>query len=514
MLPLLLLAGLAAALAFSSSSSTNKLALGDSRREKGPPQLPPGGGGAAPPPAGVPPELAQLARDAVASGSSDAMLAAASQLRNAGHTDAAAGLEAAAAKIANAAAAAKQPAAAPSDVAPDATSAAVTAKKAADVVNQAAAAIAAPSDSGAKDVAKAALSLAQSAPPQAQTEARAVLEAAKQAIATPDPATVATLARASAELAKASATPETAKTAQAAVDATKLLEASPTAANASKVSAVVSTAATAAIKSSGAPISQPGRSTYVVLKGDSPWAIAQRITGNGARYKELLAANPQKPKKVVQDKWLNPITTFAQLSAGEVLLLPASWVNAAPASTVTPPAGAPGGDGTTTPGWAEDLARMKVENPGLYDATVKTKNSTDPAVLARAAEIVRAKYPNLAVAFLFWAKQAAGQSSPQAAAQTVATTAPMSTPSTYTVLSGDSAWKIAQKLVGSGLRWKELVAANPQKKRAADGNFASLFAKEVLKVPSGWATVTPMTVGSWPRPARTLNGMGMAPVAL
>jgi len=500
MLPLLLLAGLAAALAFSSSSSA---------KEKAAPQLPPGPPTPSP---GLSPELQQLARDAMASGSSDALLAAATQIRNAGGADTAATLEALAAKISSAAAAAKQPAAAPSDVAPDATSAAVTAKKAADVVNQAAAAIAAPSDAGAKDVAKAALSLAESAPPQAQTEARAVLEAAKQAIQTPDPATVATLARASAELAKASATPETAKTAQAAVDATKLLEASPTAANASKVSAVVSTAANAAIKSSGAPISQPGRSTYIVVKGDSPWAITQRITGNGARYRELLAANPQKTQKKVNDGYGNMIPTFASLSANEVLKLPASWVNAAPASTVTPPPA--GGGGTTTPGWAEDLARMKTENPGLYDATMTTKNSTDPAVLARAAEIVRAKYPNLAIAFLLWSKQAAGQSSPQAAAQTVATTPPMSVPSTYTVLSGDSAWKIAQKLAGSGLRWKELVAANPQKKRAADGNFASLFAKEVLKVPASWATVTPMTVGSWPRPARTLNGMGMAPVAL
>jgi len=160
---------------------------------------------------------------------------------------------------------------------------------------------------------------------------------------------------------------------------------------------------------------------------------------------------------------------------------------------------------------------MKTENPGLYDATMTTKNSTDPAVLARAAEIVRAKYPNLAIAFLFWSKQAGGQGGmgpEQGMIHPVATTPPTSAPSTYTVQSGDSAWKIAQKLAGSGLRWKELVAANPQKKRAADGNFASLFAKEVLRVPASWTTVTPMTVGSWPRPARTLNGMGMAPVAL
>jgi LysM repeat protein len=462
---------------------------------------------------GVPPDLEKIARDAMASGSSDAMLSAAKQLRDAGATDTAAKLETAASKIAAAAAAAKQPTKPAEKVAPDATSAAVTAKQAADVVNQAASAIAAPSTEAVKDTAKAAVALATSAPPAVAKEARAVMEAAKQAIQTSDPATVATLARASAELARAAATPATAKAATAAVNATKLLEASPTAANASKVSAVVSTAAVSAIKASGAPIAQPGRSTYVVQKGDSPWAITQRLTGNGARYKELLAANPQKPTKLVNDGVGNMVPTFAQLSANEVLKLPASWVSAAPATTVQPPAN----EGTfvpgvATPAWLEDLYRMEKENPALYDATMKTKGSKDPAVLTRAADIVRAKYPNLAIVFLVWAKQASPGGAPVVALP-VATTPPTSAPSTYVVQSGDSAWRIAQKLAGSGLRWKELVAANPQKKRASDGNFASLYAREVLKVPASWTAMTPMTVGAWPRPARTLNGMGMAPVA-
>ncbi|MDR3137240.1 MAG: LysM peptidoglycan-binding domain-containing protein [Coriobacteriales bacterium] len=31
--------------------------------------------------------------------------------------------------------------------------------------------------------------------------------------------------------------------------------------------------------------------TYVVVKGDSLWAIAQKMLGNGARYKEIKALN-------------------------------------------------------------------------------------------------------------------------------------------------------------------------------------------------------------------------------
>jgi hypothetical protein len=63
---------------------------------------------------------------------------------------------------------------------------------------------------------------------------------------------------------------------------------------------------------------------------------------------------------------------------------------------------------------------------------------------------------------------------------------PVPTSGTYTVLSGDFPIKIAQKLVHDGGRWKELIAANPNKKRAADGNFASLLPGEVLHLPASW----------------------------
>ena len=69
--------------------------------------------------------------------------------------------------------------------------------------------------------------------------------------------------------------------------------------------------------------------------------------------------------------------------------------------------------------------------------------------------------------------------------------APVPTSGTYTVISGDYPIKIAQKLTGDGSRWRQLVAANPQKKLAADGNFATLLPGEVLKLPASWAASSP-----------------------
>lgn len=56
----------------------------------------------------------------------------------------------------------------------------------------------------------------------------------------------------------------------------------------------------------------------------------------------------------------------------------------------------------------------------------------------------------------------------------------------YVVESGDSPWKIAEKLTGSGNNWKQLIAANPGKKTASDGNFKTLFAGERLTLPAKW----------------------------
>ncbi len=82
-------------------------------------------------------------------------------------------------------------------------------------------------------------------------------------------------------------------------------------------------------------------------------------------------------------------------------------------------------------------------------------------------------------------------------------------PGRYVVQAGDFPIKIAKKITGDGNRWKELVAANPEKKRAADGNFASLLPGETLKLPASWpqepliATKAPAAASASPKKGTT-----------
>ncbi len=57
--------------------------------------------------------------------------------------------------------------------------------------------------------------------------------------------------------------------------------------------------------------------SYRVRNGDSPWRIARALTGEGARWPELVRANPHKAT--------NAAGNFRHLSPGEVLSVPPSW---------------------------------------------------------------------------------------------------------------------------------------------------------------------------------------------
>ena len=96
----------------------------------------------------------------------------------------------------------------------------------------------------------------------------------------------------------------------------------------------------------------------------------------------------------------------------------------------------------------------------------------------------------------------------------------------YIVEKGDSPILIAKKLVGDGNRWRELIKANPNKKLASNGNFASLGIGERINVPVSWeqamtkttpsggAVVVPAAVDPAPGPIPSVISFpGMKPAA-
>jgi nucleoid-associated protein YgaU len=66
---------------------------------------------------------------------------------------------------------------------------------------------------------------------------------------------------------------------------------------------------------------------YIVEKGDGPWAIAQKLTGNGNRWKELLDYNKDKSPKIDKNVWV-----------GEPINLPPSWQKPVARANPTTPA--------------------------------------------------------------------------------------------------------------------------------------------------------------------------------
>ena len=58
-----------------------------------------------------------------------------------------------------------------------------------------------------------------------------------------------------------------------------------------------------------------------------------------------------------------------------------------------------------------------------------------------------------------------------------------SIPKQYTVVNGDSLWKIAQKFLGSGSRWREIYTYN-NNKSIMGGNPNLIYPGQVLSIPS------------------------------
>ena len=113
--------------------------------------------------------------------------------------------------------------------------------------------------------------------------------------------------------------------------------------------------------------------TYTVQKGDSPWKIAQKLTGNGARYKELAAANPDKAKRILAGN----IYYFDAKKTGEVLNLPDAW--AAASTPAVPVVKLPDAPAVPVTGDASDAA-AKRQARDLLMAWATVEATAAPAI--------------------------------------------------------------------------------------------------------------------------------------
>jgi hypothetical protein len=124
--------------------------------------------------------------------------------------------------------------------------------------------------------------------------------------------------------------------------------------------------------------------TYLVQAGDSPFSIAQRLTGDPRRMTELIAANPDKPVDSI-----NGITTFESIDVGEELALPTTWETRGVGADVIrrPPIEQPrSGSPIFTPTPTGVTKRPPIEQPGNGNNPIFTLAPTPPVLVGMIAK--------------------------------------------------------------------------------------------------------------------------------
>jgi nucleoid-associated protein YgaU len=172
-----------------------------------------------------------------------------------------------------------------------------------------------------------------------------------------------------------------------------------------------------------------GDGGWTIRSGEGAYQIAKKVTGNGARWKEILAVNPGLKTYTAADG----STQIKPWSVGQRITLPPSWLGTAAPVVVMPPI-------VVTP------SATPAATPVSYPVPTAT-----PAASAKPG---------------------------------------VNGDGTYTIQSGEGAYQIAQKLTGNGARWKELLAVNPTLKTYTAANGSTQIkpwgAGQRITLPSSW----------------------------
>ncbi len=166
-----------------------------------------------------------------------------------------------------------------------------------------------------------------------------------------------------------------------------------------------------------------------------------------------------------------------------------------PAPQAAPPAQAPS---ATAPA-PNPIPSAPPALPQLFDAGMSPEEQArvatalsvenDPTQLRQIADELGARYPK--ATRLLTNKADALQTLTLAATPAVLPSPPTVRARAYKVQAGDSPIRIARKHGRPDSAWKELVAANPQRPKRADGNFKTLQPGDVLQLPPSWSTPSP-----------------------
>jgi nucleoid-associated protein YgaU len=271
------------------------------------------------------------------------------------------------------------------------------------------------------------------------------------------------------------------------------------------------------------PAAQPVPSGSSILEiGQLPeptrsQVLQQIATGNDPAALEAFAS---------QLAAISPAAASAlRLRASLLRSVPTMPVPAAPspvpqAADVAPPQAFPTSPAPTSPATPAAIPPGLGLDPGMPPEVAQAvmnalTRETDPTKLRGFAASLAPQFPIAAALLTAKANTLAVLVPPPPAPAPMPAPMPSGVPAfvpptsgTYVVQAGDFPIKIARKLVHDEARWPELVAANPTKKRAPDGNFATLLPGEVLQLPASWGVPPTFEAVSLPRIATPMLASG------